>query len=64
MKWYEEVLIMLAAISTNVMVSIYSPWQSPLLVALTEVGFRAVWTILMFVVLKLIYKQVREFLTR
>lgn len=64
MKWYEEVLIMLFAISSNISVTITSPLEMPILVALTEVGFRACWTILVFIVIRWIYEYIRSFFTR
>lgn len=64
MKWFEELLIVLLAILSNVSVTITSPWESSILVALTEVAVRLVWTILVLNVLKYIYGLVRTIFIR
>jgi hypothetical protein len=64
MKWYEDVLVMLAAISCNVMITVTSSsdnlfWNVTLIIAT-----RATFTLIMYVIIYNLYLFVKKFITR
>lgn len=64
MKWYEEAIIALLAISTNTMVTITSKWETQVLVIITEIACRTVWTVMVFLLFKWIYKNIKSITIR
>lgn len=62
MKWYEEVLLMIAAIASNTTVTVTSQWGSPILIALTAMIVRCAWTLLIFWGLRKFYAFVKKIL--